>query len=180
MLGIPGSGKTTAGAKLAEHLSMPFRSMGDVLRAGRARNALPIDTTDPATDYLLLELLRAPAEFTEGFVLDFSPVQSDGGDRLVEMLREQGFGIIQVVYVQVMPRIAEERYVQRGQRPGDPTDDIRAFFRKRIVEEFWPFTLPLVRRAHKAQQLLVLNNAKDESLCIKESERAAYKITALL
>jgi len=173
VLGMPASGKTTAGCELAQCLQVPFRSMGDVLRTGRDSGTIPCCKVDPATEMLSLELLRTPEEFVKGFVLDFSPVTTDGGERLKEMLQKRGFSIGWVVYVRASLSDVEKRYVCRGKRPGDPIENIRLFFKRRITEEFRPFTLPMVRSAHKLQKLLILDNCADDVWRKDEAKRVA-------
>lgn len=178
VLGMPASGKTIAGCELAQCLQIPFRSTGDVLRAGRDSVMSPCCTGDPATEFLSLELLRTPQEFTKGLVLDFSPVAADGGQLLDEMLCRQGFRISWVVYVRANISDAEKRYAIRGKRPGDPMEDMRLFFKRRLSEEFRPFTIPIVRSAHKLQRLLILDNRVDDVWRQNEAKRVASIIVA--
>lgn len=178
VLGMPASGKTTAGRELARYLRVPFRSVGNVLRAGRDSGVLPCCMADPATSFLSLELLRTPNEFMKGLVLDFSPVTADGGKLLNEMLHKHGFSINWVVYVQISFSEAENRYAGRGKRPGDTMEDMRLFFKRRLLEEFRPFTLPMVRSAYKLKKLLILDNRADDVWRRNEAKRVASIIVA--
>jgi adenylate kinase family enzyme len=161
VLGMPGSGKTTAGKELAKYLEIPFRSTGDVLRAGLASGMSSVYSSDPATSFLSSELRSLSMEFVSGFVLDFSPVTINGSEQLEEMLQGLGFNISFVVYIRIKVELAKKRYVNRGKRPGDPIEDMEIFFNNRIRREFWPFTIPMIRIAHTRQKLLILDNQSD-------------------
>ncbi|MEI7741121.1 MAG: AAA family ATPase [bacterium] len=161
VLGMPGSGKTTVGREIAEYLRIPFLSMGDVLRAGRLSGVLP-ETHDLATAFLELELLRLPGKYLGGLVLDFSPVHQSGNMWLEEMLGILGFKVSVVIYIRVKTSEAERRYISRGKRPGDSTNNMSQLFRQRVKNEFRPFSLPLIRKADKLRKLVVLNNCSDE------------------
>lgn len=173
VLGMPGSGKTMIGQELAKHLLLPFRSVGDILREGKRLGVLP--RTDPAIELLSLTLQRTPELFSRGLVLDYSPVTTDGEEHLNELLHRQSFVISFVIYVRTRLRDAENRFIKRGQRVDDPGTE--QFFRQRIVEQFWPFTLSMVRQAYKRQNLLILDN-RQEGVCYKnECQRILKLIT---
>ena len=177
ILGMPGSGKTTIGRELSQLLGILHRSTGDVLRAGRA-SSNPPPNNDPATWFLEQELLRIEIESVRGLILDFSPVTKDGAGQMANMLREHEFRIRHVVYVKTRIGDAEGRYVSRGCRPGDATEDLRLLFKRRIVQEFWPYTLPMIRRATEQRILLILKNSGEESVLKKEVARVAGIIAA--
>ena len=156
ILGMPASGKTTCGELLATQLGIPHRSVGDQLRAGRESRPTVSTIDDPATTYLEAELQRTPDKFVQGLIVDFSPVHADGIGNMTKALGSLGFQIDVVVYIR--STIAESRagFLKRGSRAGDPDIDMDAFFHNRIRSEFWPFTLPLVRKAHLHRRLIVL------------------------
>ncbi len=178
VLGMPGSGKTTAGNELANHLKIPFRSMGNVLRAGRDSGIQYCYSNDPATSFLSAELQHLPNEFVNGLVLDFSPVTINGSEQLEEMFQKLKFNITWVIYIRINIEMAEKRCVSRGKRPGDPTEDMNTFFKNRILKEFWPFTIPMIRKACLTRKLLILDNRFDLNHLKDEVERVANVIQA--
>lgn len=165
LLGLPGSGKTTCGQELSQRLSLPFRSVGDILRSGRTERVLE-NSIDPAMDYLSLDISRNIGLYRNGLILDFSPVTPEGDARFRHTLAEKGFEIAVSVYVKTSPDIARQRYRLRGQRQGDPTADMALLFDRRLRKEFWPYTIPMVRAAFAAGRLLVIDNANQRSRLI--------------
>jgi hypothetical protein len=152
--------------------------VGDVLRDGKASGQRPLFDTDPATWFLEQELYRIREDSRRGVILDFSPVTSDGAKQLTAMLHRQGFDICHVVYVKTTMRDAEVRYVSRGRRPGDASESPELLFRRRIAQEFWSFTLPMVRSAVLQGNLLILKNHADEAALRLEVIRVAGAIAA--
>lgn len=172
VLGMPGSGKTTVGRVLSKHLRMSHRSVGDILRSGRATGDCPPSGRDPATWFLEHELTGLGEEIAHGIILDFSPVSQDGVWQLHAMLHEKGSEIRGVVYVKTAMHIAEMRYCARGVRPGDASTSLKLLFEQRIAREFRPFTLPMIRVAHREGRLFVIDNSgggplQDESRLLK-------------
>ncbi len=98
---------------------------------------------------------------------------------LKKTLEGKGFDIVFTVYIKVGLGIARQRYKLRGFRHGDPTTDMELLFNQRITEEFWPYTVPMVRNAFRTGGLLVVNNTNRESR-LNDLKNVAGEINAIL
>jgi adenylate kinase len=150
MLGAPGSGKGTQGARLAERYGVPHLSSGELLRAhvragsdvGRAvedtmRRGDLIDD-DLVMAIVFEEVLRPAAR--NGFVLDGFPRTVPQATAAYELARQQGVTLKAVVLLDLPVEELMARLASRGEGRADDTEDT---IRHRI-EVYLDKTLPLV------------------------------------
>jgi adenylate kinase len=119
MLGPPGSGKGTQGARLAEALGVDHISSGDLLREAVAEDtplgrevASHMDAGRLAPDELVTEAVLPVLERRDGYVLDGFP-------RTLPQAREVGFDA--VVHLDVPRDELVRRLLARGR--GDDRED---------------------------------------------------------
>jgi adenylate kinase len=158
MLGAPGSGKGTQGARLAAHLGVPHIASGDLLRAQvRDRTELGrliagcLDSGQLVPDEqvfdLVLPAVLAAAE-TGGYVLDGFPRSVGQAVKAQEVLAEPGAGPERVVFLAVPEPVLVERLLQRATAAGR-SDDTPEVIGDRL-RVFQAETRPLIAhyRAH--------------------------------
>lgn len=143
LLGPPGAGKGTQAARLAERLSVPHVSTGDIFRAnvaeqtglGREAQAY-MDrgdyVPDDVTNRMVADRLAEP-DASEGFILDGYPRTVAQAETLESLLAEWESPLDAVLRL-VVP---EEELVRRlGVRAEaeDRTDDTEQAWRRRFVQ----------------------------------------------
>jgi adenylate kinase len=152
LIGPPGSGKGTQGARVAHTLGLEHIAVGDVLRAEvAAGNPLSellkrhLDRGALAPEELVMQLV-APralaAAARNGYVLDGFPrsvAQADEARKLAEPARARPD---LVVYLDAPEQALVERLLARARAQGR-TDDTDAVIRHRLVV-FAAATVPLV------------------------------------
>jgi adenylate kinase len=116
LIGPPGSGKGTQAVRIAERLSIPHISTGDVLRAAvRAKSPLGRRVADRVaagalvSDALVTELVRerlAAGNATRGFVLDGFPRTRSQAEALDTMVLSSSL-------IVVLIEVADEAIVRR-------------------------------------------------------------------
>lgn len=111
LMGPPGAGKGTQGARLAERASIPRYATGDMLRAARRKGTRLgrearrfMDAGELVPDDVILgivrEVLRSD-EARDGFVLDGFPRTVEQADGLDDILDDLGASLDAVVYLEV-------------------------------------------------------------------------------
>lgn len=124
LIGPPGSGKGTQGARLAERYGIPQISTGDMLRAAVASESelglkakSYMDTGDLVPDDLVIEIvkerLRQP-DASMGFLLDGFPRTTIQAEMLDQLLAESGTELDRVILIdlpseEVLDRIGGRR-----------------------------------------------------------------------
>ncbi|MDO4794980.1 MAG: shikimate kinase [Brachymonas sp.] len=132
LIGLPGSGKTSAGRRVARHFSLPFVDSDEELESGlgmRIKEYFAAHGEDAFRDEearVLKELLQQPRPF----------VLSTGGGAVLrpenrQLLRSGGI----VFYLHASPEAIYRRLKHDTQRPllqvADPLAQIRSLFEKR-------------------------------------------------
>jgi adenylate kinase len=158
LLGAPGSGKGTQGARLAEELDIQHVAIGDLLRA-EIKAGTPLGQTiqnkvesgELVSDDLVLELISTRAvELAEtGYVLDGFPrsvEQAERGRR--EVAEPSGAVPDLVVYLDVPEDIVVERLLARAAVEGRADDNEKTIRNRMRV--FNDSTAPLL--AHYERQ----------------------------
>ena len=152
MLGAPGSGKGTQGARLAERYGVPHLSSGELLRAhvragtelGRAAtNAMrrgDLIADDLVIGMVLDEVLRPAA--ANGFVLDGFPRTVPQAIAAYDLARQHDVTLKAVVLLDLPTEQLMTRLTERREQVGR-IDDTEATIRYRI-EVYVAKTLPLV------------------------------------
>lgn len=152
MLGAPGSGKGTQGARLAERYGVPHLSSGELLRAhvragtelGRAAtNAMrrgDLIADDLVIGMVLDEVLRPAA--ANGFVLDGFPRTVPQAIAAYDLARQHDVTLKAVVLLDLPTEQLMTRLTERREQVGR-IDDTEATIRHRI-EVYVAKTLPLV------------------------------------
>jgi adenylate kinase len=141
LLGPPGSGKGTQAKLLAERLSLPAVSTGEMLRLavregtplGRKARAI-MEAGDLVPDDLMIALIRerlSQADAQKGFVLDGFPRTLEQAEALERVLRGNGTGLSAVVNLSVPETAIVERLQGRSAQE-DRADDRPETVRERL------------------------------------------------
>lgn len=162
MLGAPGSGKGTQGARLAGRLRVPHIASGDLLRAQvRDRTELGrlivgfLDSGKLVPDEQVLDLVLPAvlaAAATGGYVLDGFPRSVAQAVKAQEVLAESGAGPERVVFLAVPEPVLVERLLQRATAAGR-SDDTPEVIGDRL-RVFHAETRPLIAH-YRARGLLL-------------------------
>jgi adenylate kinase len=152
LVGGPGSGKGTQGARLAERLGLEHIAAGDALRAEVARGsdvgrraANYVDRGELVPDEIVVELLTpvvAAAAAAGGYVLDGFPRNLAQAHIADEALARRGVGLEAVIYLEVPEEELRRRLLARAEIE-DRSDDTPEVIDHRL-EVFAHDTFPLV------------------------------------
>ena len=156
-LGPPNSGKGTQAKTLAEDLSIPAISTGDMLRAsvaagtdlGRRVEGI-LARGELVNDDVMAELVRerlAQGDAQKGFLLDGYPRTPPQAETLADILSDTGATLDHVVLIDAPEDVLVERALGRG-RVDDKEEVVRERLRQYALK-----TEPLV--AHYAAQGLL-------------------------
>ncbi|PPK97558.1 adenylate kinase [Kineococcus xinjiangensis] len=152
LLGPPGAGKGTQASRLAEHLSVPAISTGDIFRANVAQGT---DLGTLAKEYMdagkyvpdtvtngMVRSRLAEPDVEGGFILDGYPRTTDQVRELDAMLAESGTQLDAVVQITADSDELVRRLVQRAAIQGrsDDTEDVIRERQRVYLEQ----TAPLV------------------------------------
>ena len=142
MLGAPGSGKGTQGARVAQRYSVPHISTGDLLRAhvehgtdmGRAAETY-MKRGDLVPDLLVAAVILerlVESDPAKGFVLDGFPRTLQQAQAAYGVAKETGMTFDAVLCLDI-PRDELMRRLEGRGRAGGRADDDRAIIRHRIA-----------------------------------------------
>jgi len=160
LTGMPSAGKSTTGEMLSRELGIPYVSAGALLREEALFLRQPINN-DPRNvaraekDYLA----RNIAKLQNGFILDYHPMSEERQWLTEEALASSGFEVAALAYVDIDQKIAQERELQRPQRPeavGTVEDRVQAFL-DRIKSDFG-ITEAVLGRYREAKRLVTIDN----------------------
>jgi adenylate kinase len=140
LMGPPGAGKGTQAKILAERLSVPAISTGDIFRANVSEGTELglqakgyMDAGDYVPDEITNGMVRdrlAQPDATEGFLLDGYPRTVDQVEELDQMLGARGGKLDAVVVLTVDDEELVQRLLKRAQTDGR-TDDTEEVIRHR-------------------------------------------------
>ena len=141
LLGPPGAGKGTQAARIAERLSIPAISTGEIFRANmsegtelgkRAKEYMERGefVPDSVTNPMVKVRLSAP-DTANGFLLDGYPRSVEQAHVLRDMLLDLGKSIDVVLEIQVDEDEVVERMLKRAQEQ-HRTDDTEPVMRHRL------------------------------------------------
>ena len=161
LLGPPGSGKGTQGARLSERTGLPRISTGDLLRSAvarqtplgqKARSFMDQGLLVPDAIIVgLIEEVLASEEAERGVIMDGFPRtirQAEAVDRSLALRDSQ---VDHVLYIEVPEDELVQRMMGRSLKEGR-SDDTPEAIRKRFAV-FWKQTAPLVAFYRKKQLL---------------------------
>lgn len=162
LLGAPGAGKGTQAARIAERLSIPAISTGDIFRSHAARGtelgaqaAQYMDrgeyVPDSITNAMVAERLSRP-DCRQGFLLDGYPRTQDQVGELDAMLAAHGQALDVAVEITAETEAVVARLLKRAGEQGR-ADDTEPVIRRRL-EVYTESTEPLV--AHYSQRGLLV------------------------
>ena len=165
MIGAPGAGKGTQGARVAEHYGIAHISSGDLLRAhiangssiGRAARSY-VERGDLVPDAVVLDMLRKPivaASETGGYVLDGFPRTVEQAGIAYEVARGLGVEVQLAVHLDV-PR---EELVRRLLSRGRGADDSRDVIEHRL-EVYERKTLPMLEYYTQREAVVVVDGGQ--------------------
>jgi adenylate kinase len=150
LVGPPGAGKGTQAAAIADKLSVPHISTGDIFRANVGQGT-PLGqeakrymdsgklVPDEVTNAMVADRL-SQSDAAEGFLLDGYPRNLEQADVLAEFLAASGTALDVVVEIVVEGELVVQRLLQRGQGRVDDTEDVI----RRRLEIYEAETAPLI------------------------------------
>lgn len=151
LLGPPGAGKGTQAARLAEALSVPAISTGDIFRANVTQGTelgVAAKSYMDAGEYVpdsvtnkMVESRLAEDDARQGFLLDGYPRTADQVAELDRMLQEQGHSLDRVVELTADSDEVVARLLKRAAEQGR-SDDTADVVRRRL-EVYTAQTAPL-------------------------------------
>ncbi|WP_299298748.1 adenylate kinase [uncultured Brachybacterium sp.] len=152
IVGPPGAGKGTQAVRLAEELSIPAISTGDIFRANvSGETELGVlaksymDKGEYVPDSVTNDMVRSrlgEADAQDGFLLDGYPRTLDQVEALDGMLTELGTTLDAVLLLVVETEEVVGRLVERGKQQGR-SDDTEETIRHRL-EVYSEQTAPLI------------------------------------
>ncbi|MDN5686544.1 MAG: adenylate kinase [Brachybacterium sp.] len=152
IVGPPGAGKGTQAVRLAESLSIPAISTGDIFRANVAGETelgvlakSYMDAGEYVPDSVTNDMVRSRLsedDAKDGFLLDGYPRTLDQVEALDGTLAELGTALDAVLLLQVETDAVVSRLVERGRAEGR-SDDTEATIRRRL-EVYAEQTAPLI------------------------------------
>ena len=152
IVGPPGAGKGTQAVRVAEELSIPAISTGDIFRANvSGQTELGVlaksymDKGEYVPDSVTNDMVRsrlAEADAQDGFLLDGYPRTLDQVEALDGMLEEPGTSLDAVLLLVVETEEVVGRLVERGKAQGR-SDDTEETIRRRL-EVYAEQTAPLI------------------------------------
>lgn len=152
IVGPPGAGKGTQAVRLAEELSIPAISTGDIFRANvSGETELGVlaksymDKGEYVPDSVTNDMVRsrlAEADAQDGFLLDGYPRTLDQVEALDGMLAEFGTALDAVLLLVVESEEVISRLVERGKAQGR-SDDTEETIRHRL-DVYAEQTAPLI------------------------------------
>lgn len=168
LLGAPGAGKGTQGARLADALEIQHIAAGDVLRnevarksrvglrAGRFLRAGELAPDDLIIDALMPALVAAAAR--GGYILDGFPRTAPQARELDAISADLGVPLEAAVYLDVAEDELTRRLLARAEIEGrsDDTPDVIA----RRLEVFAEATRPLIDRYEQRGILLAVDGSR--------------------
>ena len=176
LLGAPGAGKGTQGARLAEALEIQHIAAGDVLRnevarktrvglrAGRFLRAGELAPDDLIIDALMPALVAAAAR--GGYILDGFPRTAPQARELDAISADLDVPLEAAVYLDVAEDELTRRLLARAEIEGrsDDTPDVIA----RRLEVFAEATRPLIDRYEQRGILLAVDGSRPVDEITKE------------
>lgn len=152
IVGPPGAGKGTQAVRLAESLSIPAISTGDIFRANVSQETelgvlakSYMDKGEYVPDSVTNDMVRsrlAESDARDGFLLDGYPRTLDQVDALDGVLTELGTGLDAVLLLEVETEAVVARLVARGEEQGR-SDDTEETIRRRL-DVYAEQTAPLI------------------------------------
>jgi len=121
-IGPPGAGKGTQARRLTERFGIPQIATGDMLRARKEAGTLPADLAATMSaggllpDEAVVGLIRdriAESDCAKGFILDGFPRTKGQAIELDTMLKNSGYDLDRVLFLQVPDSLIVERIVNR-------------------------------------------------------------------
>lgn len=122
-LGAPGSGKGTQSKRIAENLSIPQLSTGDILReAIKAKSSVGIeakrymDEGNLVPDHVIIGIIKertGEKDCSNGYILDGFPRTVAQADALTEMLVAENQNLDKVIYLEIENDNVVERLTGR-------------------------------------------------------------------
>src|SRR6185503_18648335 len=156
LIGIPGSGKSTQGNRLAQKLNIPYLSTGHIFRElakehTKLGHQIKVIMTagllisDAKTLKIVSDYLKRP-EYKNGYILDGFP-------RTIVQAKEFKNGIDNVIYLHVSDKEILWRLAYRDEERED--DTLKAIIKR--IEIFHKFTTPVLEFYKKKNKLVEIN-----------------------
>lgn len=152
IVGPPGAGKGTQAVRLAEELSIPAISTGDIFRANvSGQTELGVlaksymDKGEYVPDSVTNDMVRSrlgEADAQDGFLLDGYPRTLDQVEALDGMLTELGTALDAVLLLVVETEEVVDRLVERGKQQGRSDDTVETI--RHRLEVYSEQTAPLI------------------------------------
>lgn len=165
ILGASGSGKSTQAKRLAEHLSIPAISTGEILRGEIAAGSYLgkqaeefVGAGELVPDETIIKFIRSrlcAADFSLGWVLEGYPRTAFQAEELDFLLDDLKLPLDWAIYLDVSEDLLRERSLQRGE-----FDDTPEAVERRL-ELFSDRTKPLLDYYEHKRHLLIVDGSQD-------------------
>ncbi|BAZ04001.1 adenylate kinase [Calothrix sp. NIES-3974] len=174
-LGPPGAGKGTQAKQLAQVMSIPHISTGDILRQALSEQT-PLgiqaqsymDQGELVPDQLVQEMVEerlAQTDAKGGWLLDGFPRTVKQAEFLEHLLHTKGENEEKVINLDVPDDVVVERLIARGRK-----DDTEEVIRRRL-QVYRQETAPLIDYYKQKGQLLSVNGNQSPEVVTEELHR---------
>lgn len=146
LFGMPGSGKSTQGQKLAAELGYPWISTGEILRKSKeAWVQEKLKTSELFDDHIVLQLLKEALSGSENAIIDGFPRNRAQAEMAIDHLGVGEIIELTVPEEQVMARLGERgREQDKGEIAAQRIEDYKKT-RREIEEVFWRHGMEIKR-----------------------------------
>lgn len=163
-VGPPGCGKGTQSKILSEKTGYVHTSTGEILRASEDPEIKEMMKTGKLLpDELVgkgLEQFLKNHKYSDGFIFDGYPRNSQQKYLLEKILIKNGLEITNIFYINVPEDVLKERIKERAKESGRSDDKDPEVFNIRM-KEYYDQTFPMIKSMRKYKNFLEINGTED-------------------